>query len=286
MLYRRIQTRQASIALAETRTDGFPVLFLHGNSSSRDVFVRQLESELASRHRLIALDLAGHGASGDAVDPKAAYTIPGFASTVGEVLDALAIDHLAIVGWSLGGHIGIELLERDPRIAGLMIMGTPPVSRGIFGILRGFQPQFDLTLTTKGRLTHREMDRLARLCFGDMPPSDLRDAIARADWRMRKIMGHGLMMGAGVDQKKVVEHSPVPVAVVNGEFEPFARLDYLAGLDYANLWDGQCHVIAGAGHASFLEAPDRFNALLGRFIDDAAGFAVFNEATSLGRRHG
>ncbi len=267
MLYRRIQTRQASIALAETRTDGFPVLFLHGNSSSRDVFVRQLESELASRHRLIALDLAGHGASGDAVDPKAAYTIPGFASTVGEVLDALAIDHLAIVGWSLGGHIGIELLERDPRIAGLMIMGTPPVSRGIFGILRGFQPQFDLTLTTKGRLTHREMDRLA-------------------DWRMRKIMGHGLMMGAGVDQKKVVEHSPVPVAVVNGEFEPFARLDYLAGLDYANLWDGQCHVIAGAGHASFLEAPDRFNALLGRFIDDAAGFAVFNEATSLGRRHG
>ena len=188
MLYRRIQTRQASIALVETRNDGFPVLFLHGNSSSSDVFVRQFESHLASRHRLIALDLPGHGASDDAADPKTAYTIPGFANTVVEVLDALAIDHLAIVGWSLGGHIGIELLERDPRIAGLMIMGTPPVSRGIFGMLRGFQPQFDLTLTTKGRLTRREMDRLARLCFGEAPQHGLREAIARTDWRMRKIM--------------------------------------------------------------------------------------------------
>lgn len=286
MLYRRIQTRQASIALVETRNDGFPVLFLHGNSSSSDVFVRQFESHLASRHRLIALDLPGHGASDDAADPKTAYTIPGFANTVVEVLDALAIDHLAIVGWSLGGHIGIELLERDPRIAGLMIMGTPPVSRGIFGMLRGFQPQFDLTLTTKGRLTRREMDRLARLCFGEAPQHGLREAIARTDWRMRKIMGHGLMMGSGVDQRKVVEHSPVPLAVVNGEREPFARLDYLAGLDYANLWDGQCHVIPAVGHASFLEAPDQFNVLLGRFIDDAAAFAVLNQASGLGRRHG
>ncbi len=286
MLYRRIKTRQTSIALSETRTDGFPVLFLHGNSSSSAVFARQFESELASRYRLIALDLPGHGASEDADDPKAAYTIPGFANTVAEVLDALAIDHVAIIGWSLGGHIGIELLERDARIAGLMIMGTPPISRGIFGILRGFQPQFDLTLTTKGRLTRREMDRLARLCFGDAPPQELRDAIARTDWRMRKILGHGLMMGAGVDQKKAVEHSPVPLAVVNGEREPFARLEYLAGLDYANLWDGQCHIVPGAGHAPFLEAPEQFNGLLGRFIDDAAAFAVINQTSSLGRRHG
>lgn len=286
MLYSRIQTRQASIALVETGKDGFPVLFLHGNSSSSDVFARQLESPLAERHRLIALDLPGHGASDDAIEPKAAYTIPGFANTVAEVLDALAIDHVAVVGWSLGGHIGIELLEREPRIAGLMIMGTPPISRGILGMLRGFQPQFDLTLTTKGRLTPREMDRLARLCFGESPPQRFRDAIARADWRMRKILGYGLMMGAGADQKKVVEHSPVPLAVVNGEREPFARLDYLTGLDYANLWDGQCHLINAAGHAAFLDAPGEFNALLGRFIEDAAAFAVLCQTSDLGRRHG
>lgn len=286
MLYSRIQTRQASIALTQSRGDGFPVLFLHGNSSSSDVFIRQFESHLASRHRLIALDLPGHGASDDASAPKAAYTVPGFANTVAEVLDALAIEHVAIVGWSLGGHIGIELLDREPRIAGLMAIGTPPVSRGILGMLRGFQPQFDLTLTTKGRLTDREMDRLARLCFGESPPPDVREKIARADWRMRKIMGYGLMMGLGVDQKKVVEHSPVPFAVVNGRREPFARHDYLASLDYANLWDGQCHVIESAGHAPFLEAPEQFNALLGRFIDDAAAFAVLSQASGLRRLQG
>ena len=286
MLYSRIETRQASIALVETQKSGFPVLFVHGNSSSSLAFARQLEGPLAARHRLIAIDLPGHGASDDAADPKAAYTIPGLAGTVSEVLDALAIDHVAIVGWSLGGHIGIELLDRDPRIAGLMIMGTPPVSRGVLGVLRGFQPQFDLTLTTKGRLTPREMDRLARLCFGDFVSPELRDAIARTDWRMRKIMGHGLMMGVGADQKKIVEHSPVPLAVVNGEREPFARLDYVSGLDYANLWDGKCHVMEAVGHAPFLEAPEQFNMLLERFVDDAMAFAAAGQAHMLRRRQG
>ncbi|WP_417582824.1 alpha/beta fold hydrolase [Pelagibacterium sp.] len=286
MLYSRIKTRQASIALLETRGEGFPVLFLHGNSSSSAAFYKQFESPLADRYRFIAIDLPGHGASDNAADPKAGYTIPGFADTVVELIDALGVEAIAVVGWSLGGHVGIELLDKDPRIAGLMAVGTPPVSGGVLGLLRGFHKQFDLTLTTKGRLTRREMARLARLCFGDAAPQNLHDAIARADWRMRKVMGHGLMMGAGVDQKKVVEHSPVPFAVVNGKREPFARLDYLAGLDYANLWDGQCHVIDAAGHAPFLEAPEQFNALLGRFINDAAAYAANSQASGLHRRHG
>lgn len=286
MFYSRIDTRQARIALAETGKSGFPVLFVHGNSSSSKVFVRQMESPLADRYRLIALDLPGHGASDDAADAKAAYTIPGLANTVGEVLDALTIDHVVIVGWSLGGHVGIELLDRDPRIAGLMIVGTPPIARGVLGVLRGFQPQFDLTLTTKGRLTGREMDRFARLCFGEAASPELRDAIARTDWRMRKIMGHGLMMGVGVDQKKVVEHSALPLAVVNGEREPFARLDYVASLDYANLWNGKCHVIGAAGHAPFLEAAEKFNTLLERFVDDAAAIAAAGRVSGLRRRLG
>jgi hypothetical protein len=33
-----------------------------------------------------------------------------------------------VFGWSLGGHIGIELMSRFPGMRGLMISGAPPVS--------------------------------------------------------------------------------------------------------------------------------------------------------------
>lgn len=284
MVYGEVECRQARIALSDTQGSGFPVLLLHGNSNARNVFFRQFQSPLAERFRLIAVDLPGHGQSGNARDPETAYSIPGFADIVTEILDHLAIDHLAIVGWSLGGHIGIELLERDPRVCGLMIVGTPPISHGIFGVLRGFQPNIDLTLTTRGQLGAREIDRFFRMCFGEHGPSEFRGLIERADWRMRRVMGRGVMAGLGVDQKHVVEHNRAPLAVVNGEGEPFARLDYVAGLDYANLWDGRCHVLEGAVHAPFLEAPGSFNALLERFLADAAAWAASGRSGDL-RRH-
>jgi pimeloyl-ACP methyl ester carboxylesterase len=65
---------------------------------------------------------------------------------------------------------------------------------------------------------------------------------------------------------------PAPVAVVNGLYEPFARLEYLLSLTYRNLWGGRCHIIDGAGHAPFLTAPEQFNSLLSLFLEDASRY--------------
>jgi pimeloyl-ACP methyl ester carboxylesterase len=60
------------------------------------------------------------------------------------------------------------------------------------------------------------------------------------------------------------------LAVVNGAEDPFIRLDYFEVPKYANLWEGRCHRLPGLKHAPFWEAPDVFDELLARFIDDAA----------------
>ena len=70
--------------------------------------------------------------------------------------------------------------------------------------------------------------------------------------------------------KKLVENCPVPLAVVNGSEDPFINLDYLEVPKYANLWEGRCHRLPGLKHAPFWEAPDVFDELLARFIDDVA----------------
>jgi pimeloyl-ACP methyl ester carboxylesterase len=264
-----VHTRLADIRVRESSGQGLPIVLVHGSGGSMAVFAKQFETPLADAHRMVALDLPGHGESSDALFPTETYTIKGFAVVIGEVLDQLGIERAAVFGWSLGGHIAIELARWHPSVAGLMLTGTPPVSRGVLGMLRGFQTHRDAFLASKPHFTPSEVDRFAKCCFGDTGTPEFLDSIVRADGRARKILFNGMMRGIGADQRRVVEDAKFPVGVINGANETFARLSYLAGINYGNLWDGQCYVIEGAGHASFWEKPEIFNPLFFRFVEDA-----------------
>src|SRR3546814_19410795 len=75
----RIPTSHAEIAVQDSGGKGPVVLLIHGNSASSEIFCRQFASPLVQDYRLLALDLPGHGASTDAVDPQGSYTVPGYA---------------------------------------------------------------------------------------------------------------------------------------------------------------------------------------------------------------
>lgn len=78
-----MSTSHGMIAVEERGEHGLPVLFIHGNSSCSAVFDAQLNGPLAAEHRLIAIDLPGHGESSNALDPIRTYTRPGFAAAAG-----------------------------------------------------------------------------------------------------------------------------------------------------------------------------------------------------------
>lgn len=279
-----LETRHARVSVRQSSGTGMPLLMLHGSGSSKDVFARQFAHPMAEQYRMIAFDLPGHGESSDADDPQAAYTLGGFAETASEVMSQLGVSHAAVFGWSLGGHIAIELLHANPAVAGLMLTGTPPVGPGMLAMLRGFHTGWDLLLTSKGTFTPREVERFGKLCYGNNVEPAFLDAIRRADGRVRTTVFKGLIRGEGADQKRVVETTDVPIAMVNGANEPFARLSYVNGLDYRMLWRERCHVIEGAAHAPFLEAPDVFNPMLERFVADVGRHAA--AADQRGRKNG
>jgi pimeloyl-ACP methyl ester carboxylesterase len=270
---RSIPTRHGNIRLLDSSGRGLPLLMIHGSGACKEVFARQLHSPLAEQYRTIALDLPGHGASDDASDPAATYSMPGLAAAVVDVIEALEIKRLVIAGWSLGGHVGIEVLGSHPAVAGLMLTGTPPVASGPLGMLRGFHAHWDLLLATKEQFTPRDAMRFRELCFGDGDTTFI-EAIKRADGRLRTAVFRSMMRGEGIDQRRAVERSNVPVAMVNGAHDPFVRLGYLSALDYQTLWDERCHVIAATGHAPFWTAPQQYNALLARFLHDADRHSV------------
>jgi len=261
-----IVTSHGSLAVEESGQGGIPVLLIHGNSFCRGFFRHQLQGPLAENHRLIAFDLPGHGQSDNAPDPTRSYTLPALADTAVELLEKLGVTEAIVFGWSLGGHIGIEMIPRFPGMRGLMITGTPPVGRN--NMAQGFNSSPQTGAAGKQDLSEADIEAFVQAIFGESAEPFLRDAVARADGRFRKRLFEAARAGEGVDQRLIVESSPVPLAVVNGGADRVVKLDYFDTVAYANLWEGRCHRLAGLGHAPFWEAPGNFDPILERFLQD------------------
>ncbi|GGU17344.1 alpha/beta fold hydrolase [Streptomyces daghestanicus] len=260
-------TRYGRIAYTDTDPLGAsalpPLLFVHGNSASRKVFHAQLADDFGGR-RLLALDLPGHGESDDATDPGAAYTQRGYAATVAEFLGLLGIDRVVVVGWSLGGHIGLELVARFPGVAGLVVTGTPPVNRDT--LAEGFLPTLGYAGTET--VTAAQAAEFAAQITFSPPPGWVVEDIRRTDGRARRLMFESFAAGRDSDQKALVATSPVPLAVIDGRDDPVVHHAYVASLTYAALWRGAPTVLEGRRHAAFLEDPAGYDDLLRAFLRD------------------
>jgi pimeloyl-ACP methyl ester carboxylesterase len=261
-----VATSHAKIFVEERGEGGTPVLMIHGNSTCRGVFRHQLQSELAQHHRLIAFDLPGHGDSGNAIDPHNSYTLPGLADAAIELLGKLGIEEVVLFGWSLGGHIAIEIASRFPGVKGMMVVGTPPVGRDNFA--EGFIGSPQTGVASREHLTQDEIEGYIGAIFGASAEPFMIEAVKRSDGRFRKRLFEGRREGLGIDQRRFVETSPIPLAVINGGADRMINLDYFDRIPFANLWERRCYRIGASLHAPFWDAPDDFNPYLERLLND------------------
>lgn len=263
-----IETSHGRIAYAQSLADGPAILLIHGNSSSKEVFAGQLSAPELAGWRVVALDLPGHGASDDAADPARSYTFGGYAGMIEEATAALGLDRPVVFGWSLGGHIALELIGRGFPARGVMISGTPPVKADLECLMAGFNIDAAAENLT-GKRDFTEEDVLAYTTHtsavnGVVDPH-LLAMCRRTDGRARETMFGAVVQGQALDEREIVATTAVPLAVVNGEDDVFIRADYFDGLAWSSLWPDGVVQLAGAAHAPFLQQPRQFNALLAKF---------------------
>ena len=103
------------------RGSGRTVVLLHGWTCNRR-FWREQVAALQCVHRLLALDLRGHGDSGV---PDRGYTLERLAEDVHEVIERLAIGPAVMVGHSMGGMVAQQLAFCHPEdVSGLVLVAT------------------------------------------------------------------------------------------------------------------------------------------------------------------
>lgn len=266
----RVETELGRIAVRDTRGGAMPLILLHGAGYSGDVFAEQIKDPGLRDFRLIVPDLPGHGNSDNSARPETGYSVSGLASATAALIEELGLVNCVVAGWSLGGHVAIELLGAHCSIAGIAVTGAPPLVQGGLGMIRGFHFSRDMLLASKAKLMEHEAERYLRMTLGPDAPRQFADLILRADPQSRPVAMRSLVSGQGCDQRDTVESSPVPVCLIQGQNDPFARTGYVTGIRGNAIYEGGCKVIAGAGHAPFFDAPAEFNALLARFARDVA----------------
>jgi non-heme chloroperoxidase len=156
---------------------GRPILFLHGISQSSLAWNLQLNSSLADSHRLVAMDLRGHGLSDK---PHDAYTDSQlWADDINAAIQRLNLGHPVLSGWSYGPLVFLDYIRHygEDQIGGLQFVGgiTKLGSPEAMSVLT---PEFlnavPHLLSTDAETAARGLEELLQLCFARKPsPSEL-----------------------------------------------------------------------------------------------------------------
>lgn len=222
--------------------DGEPVLFLHGGMAHANYWGHQVAA-LARAHRVLVLDSRGHGRSTLGARP---LTYRLLADDVLGVLDALKIERTAIVGWSDGAIVGLELAMRRPdRVARLFAFGAN------FN-LRGLRPEGSRTaLFTQ----YAERCRIDYAAMSPAPAnwSKLLDGLRRM-WRSSPTWTH--------PQLARVRVATVVAGAEHDEIIHRAHTEELAGA----IPGARLAIMPDVSHFAMLQDPGRFNAELAAFL--------------------
>jgi pimeloyl-ACP methyl ester carboxylesterase len=233
--------------------DGPPVVLLHSSVCDRRMWQPQVGPLADAGFRVVRVDFRGYG---ETPPPSQPYDN---ARDVLDVLDALGLGRVAVVGASFGGRVGQELAARWPdRVDTLVLLcaamaGHPPTAD-----IETFVTQEDELLEAG------EVDRAValniRTFLGPAADDDTMDLVARMQRHAFEVQ-----LSAPDVQASTVDYDLAAITattvVVSGRHD----VDYFQQISEAltaRIPDATHLALEWAGHLPSLESPDRLNPIL------------------------
>jgi pimeloyl-ACP methyl ester carboxylesterase len=251
---------------------GKPIVFIHGIYQSALSWAKQIKDpHLASKYRLVAIDLRGHGAS-DKPDGAEFYREgERWAGDLTALMDTLHLSRPVMVAWSYGGRVLNDYLRvnGDARLGGIVYVAARSVAGPAEAPSARRSEASQDALSSDPATFIRGTREFVELCFGKPPtPAELEwltAASMRTPLYVRKQLG-----GRPLAYTDVLGSIRVPTLIIQGDIDAVVPAQ-IAELTHRLIPHSSLSIYHGVGHSSFFETPDRFDAELERFVESAGG---------------
>jgi non-heme chloroperoxidase len=274
---RTIKTSSGLTLSAIEAGDGQPLIMIPGWSQSAAEFGRNIE-ELARDRRVIALDMRSHGES---MKSPGGHRIQRLAMDLSEVIDALELGSVDVLGHSMGSSIIWSYLDLfgTKKLRKLVIVDQAPMVAALpdwsdthrkqYGcLLPDVQAVASFCDTVRATSTvDGTMGILRGMFTSKLPEADLR-CIAEENLKMPRAAAADLLFDHCLsDWRDVIETIRLPSLVIGGRKSIFSAesQEWIASHNpnaRASIFEED----EGGAHFMFFENPKRFNAEVSAFL--------------------
>jgi len=239
----------------EDRGAGRPAfVFVHGWTCDRSFFAPQV-NHFARRHRVVSVDLRGHGESDK---PHGAYPIAAYADDIAYIIDQLGLGKCVAVGHSMGGKAALQLAAEHPeRVAAIVMVDPAPFISP--PELRAAMESMVADIEAGNQEARRRF--ITRMFL----PSSDRQLVEKVTAIMLAAPAHvaanAVRGGLEFDARAAAASCKVPaphLAATPPNNPPHLMSEWLPNV--VNGWT------VGAGHFNQLEVPDQVNAMIEGFL--------------------
>jgi pimeloyl-ACP methyl ester carboxylesterase len=254
---------------------GETILLIHGMAGSSATW-RLVMPDLAEHYRVLAPDLPGHGES---AKPAGDYSLGAYASGLRDLLTALDIDRVTVVGQSLGGGVAMQLAYQHPELCErLVLVSSGGLGREVSWLLRALSaPGAELVLKVAAPAFVRDGGDSVRRWLGDrgiranrfdemwrayasLGDPATRDAFLRT---LRSVVDPGGQSVSAHDRLYLAD--AMPTLIVWGDRDPIIPVEHAEAAHEA-MPGSRVEILHGVGHFPQVEAPRRLLAILLDFM--------------------
>ncbi len=204
------------------------VILIHGLLMDSRMYARLAPRVAAEGHRVIAVDMLGHGAS-DQPHDMMRYSMPQFAADVVALLDELDIPQAVIAGTSLGANVALEVAVAAPGRVRALVLEMPVLEHALAVAAAVFVP-----LALALRISRRSM-RLVAAAARAIPRSrylaDLLIDFVRRDPAASLAVLDGLTFGRVApphEERTRIAHPALVIGHPSDPLHPFSDADRTA----------------------------------------------------------
>lgn len=256
----------------ELNGNGESIVLIHGFSDNLTMWFNQI-SEFSEQYKILTYDVRGHGLT-ETLDSK--FSIDLFADDLYELINALNIEETHVLGYSMGGRIGLNFAIKYPEVIKSLILANSGIPGAGFYLSEQEIEVMDAKHNLmKNLLDTGDMESISEVmtAFSFSPGFKDREPEIYQKYKEIKLRNNPENYFSIIESIKDNFKNPpdltqlkCPTLLIGGNQDGLMDINIIKSMESV-IPNVQLKTLP-TGHASALEKPDQFNHIVLEFLDN------------------